>query len=336
VAPADYAPTSGTRDFPGTLLPATQVQTVSVPVAGDLLDEPNETFTLVVTGAEVADGIGVATINDDDAPPVVRVGDAPATTEGSSASFGVSLSAPSGRTVSVAFTTADATAIAGQDYTARAGTLTIPAGSTAAAIAVPLTDDSADEQTETFGLRISAPVNATLGTATATGTILDNDEPPAAAAPSPAAAAPPAVAPVLPRPGAPSTGSSTGGTRLVVGNPHLRQPSTGLVTIACPPSAGTCSGQVTLFTRPNKRSKIKQLRSERRLGQRRFTLAGGATTTLSFSLSKTDRRLLERAGQFNVRAFAVFKDSKGDSDVRSASGVLLRRTAHSSPAKKKK
>src|SRR4051794_12560957 len=157
VAPADYAPTSGTRDFPGTLLPATQVQTVSVPVAGDLLDEPNETFTLVVTGAEVADGSGLATINDDDAPPVVRVGDAPATTEGTNASFGVSLSAPSGRAVSVAFTTANGTAIAGQDYTARAGTLTIPAGSTAAAIAVPLTDDSADEPSETFGLQISAP-----------------------------------------------------------------------------------------------------------------------------------------------------------------------------------
>lgn len=333
-APADYRAASGTRDFPGTLLPATQVQTVSVTVVGDLLDEPTESFTLVVTGAEVADGNGVATIVDDDPPPVVRVGDAPAAPEGTNASFGVALSAPSGRDVSVAFTTVNGTAIAGQDYTARSGTLTIPAGATAAAIAVPLIDDTADEPAETFQLRISAPIAATLGTATGTATILDNDEPPpaATAAPAPAAAAP---GPLLPLPlPSPSTGSSAG-TRLVIGNPRLRQPSTGLVTIACPPAAGTCTGQVTLFTKPNKRSKIKQLRKERRLGQRRFTLAGGATTTLSFALSKSDSRILERAGRVNVRAFAVFKDSSGKSDVRSSSGVLLRRTAHSSPSPKR-
>ena len=60
-APGDYTATSGTLGFPGTLLPATQVQTVSVPVAGDRLDEPNETFRLVLSGAEVAAGDATAT-----------------------------------------------------------------------------------------------------------------------------------------------------------------------------------------------------------------------------------------------------------------------------------
>jgi hypothetical protein len=334
VSPADYLLTRGTRDFPGTLLPATQVQTVTVPIVGDRLDEPTETFRLVVSGAEVADGEGVATIADDDPPPFIGVNDAAPAPEGATATFGVALSAPSGRDVTVAFATANGSAVAGQDYTARAGTLTIPAGSTAAAVGVALIDDAADEPAESFELRLSAPTAATLVDAAGTATIIDNDEPPAAAT-SPASTAPPAP-PKLPLPptSQPSTASSIG-TRLVIGNPRLRQPATGLVTIACPPSAGTCTGQLTLFTRPNTRSKIKQLRKERRLGQRKFTLAGGSTTTLAFKLSRADRSLLDRAGRMNVRAFAVTRDSTGRSDVRSAGGVLLRRTAHSSPSAKR-
>jgi hypothetical protein len=102
------------------------------------------------------------------------------------------------------------------------------------------------------------------------------------------------------------------------------------VTISCPQAAGGCSGQVTLFSRPNTRSAIKQLRKERKLGQRKFVLAAGATRTLAFALSRSDRSLLERAGRINVRAYAVTKDASGRSDVRTANGTLLRRTAHSS------
>ena len=341
-APADYAPTSGSRSFPFALLGGTQVQTVTVPVEGDRLDEPNETFRLVVTGSEVRDGEGVATILDDDLPPSVGVADAAPAPEGANASFAIGLSAPSGRTVTVAFATANASAVAGEDYGARAGTLTIPAGATGATIGVALTDDSIDEPSETFELHLSAPTGATLGDAAATATILDND-PPRAAAPAPQQPAPggglpgsaappgPATAPATPSP----TGGASTGARLAVGNPRLRQPATGLVTIACPPSAGTCSGQVTLFTRPNKRSKLKELRSERRLGRRTFKLVAGRTQTLTFALGRRDRGLLQRAGRMNVRAFAVTKDAAGQTSVRSASGVLLRRTAHSGPSAKR-
>ena len=40
------------------------------------------------------------------------------------------------------------------------------------------TDDATDEANETFTLTLSSPTNATLGTATATGTINDDDETP--------------------------------------------------------------------------------------------------------------------------------------------------------------
>ncbi len=329
---ADYAPTSGTLRFGSSLFGETQVQQVSVPIVGDRLDEPDESFRLVLAGAEVADGEGVATIIDDDPPPVIGVADTAPATEGAAASFTVGLSSASGRDVSVAFATADGSAIAGQDYTARSGSLTIPAGATSAAIAVPLTDDSADEPTESFELRLSAPGAATLGDAVATATILDNDEPPTPAATSspPPATLPPPAAPL---PTLPVTGSATppaGLTRLGVGSPRLRQPGTALVTISCPQAAGSCSGQITLFSRPNSRSKIRQLRKERRLSRRPFTLSGGRTQTLTFVLRRADRRLLERAGRIEVRAYAITKDVGGRSDVRTANGTLVRRTSHSS------
>ena len=346
-APADYAATTGARSFPSSLFGGTQVQTVAVPVEGDRLDEPNETFRLVISGAEVADGEGVATILDDDLPPAVGVADAAPAPEGANAAFAVNLSAPSGRVVTVDFATANGSALAGQDYTARSGTLTIAAGATGGSLGVALIDDTADEPSETFELRLSAPAAATLGDAAATGTILDDDEPPAAA-PAPAAggAAPqPTTSPGAGLPGLPGlpgpagatgpvSGSSAAG-RLAVGSPRLRQPSTGIVTIACPPSAGTCTGQVTLFTRPNKRSSIKLLRTERRLGRRTFKLGSGGTQTLTFALGRRDRGLLDRAGRMNVRAFAVTKDGAGRTTVRTATGILLRRTAHSSPSAKR-
>ena len=79
---------------------------------------------------------------------MVGVADAAAAAEGDSASFTVALSAPSGRDVAVAFATADAGALAGEDYAARSATLGIPAGATSATIAVALLDDGADEPDE--------------------------------------------------------------------------------------------------------------------------------------------------------------------------------------------
>lgn len=325
-APADYVATSGSLTFPAPfILPETQVRRVAVTIAGDRLDEPTESLRLVIAGEEVTDGEGVATIVDDDPQPAVSVADAAPAPEGGVATFGIALSARSGRDVIVAFATADGSAAAGDDYTARAGTLTIPAGSTTAAIAVPLLGDSTDEPNETFELRLSSPGAATLGDAAGIATILDADEP-AAQAPGPGAPAP--AAPTVPVTG------STGVPRLGIASPRLRQPATAVITISCPADAGTCAGQLTLFTRPNKRSKLKELRRERRLGRRTFTLPSGRTATIRLTLAVADRRLLNRAGRMNVRAFVVTRDASGQTGVRTANGTLLRRTSHTSVARR--
>ena len=93
------------------------------------------------------------------------------------AAFTVSLSKASPLRVTVAYATTDGTATAGSDYTATSGTLVFAPGQTSQTVAVPVIGDTAYESDETFTLTLSSPVNATLGTATATGTITNNDVP---------------------------------------------------------------------------------------------------------------------------------------------------------------
>ena len=94
-------------------------------------------------------------------------------------SFTVTLSAASGKTVTVRYDTSrpGGTTAEAADFTAQTDrTLTIPAGSTTGTIAVPTANDTIDEADETFRLTLSSPTNATLADATATGTITDDDD----------------------------------------------------------------------------------------------------------------------------------------------------------------
>jgi hypothetical protein len=177
-APADYAATSGSLTFP----PGTGVRTVVVPVVGDALDEPTETFTLALANplnAAIGDGTATGTIADNDPPVAVSIADA-LTVEGDggmgSLAFPVTLSGPSGFPVTVGYGTANGTAAAPGDFTATSGTLSFAAGQTAGSVDVPIVRDLEDEPDETFGVGLSSPTNATLADAAAAGSILDDDQ----------------------------------------------------------------------------------------------------------------------------------------------------------------
>ncbi len=344
-AASDYVAASGTRSFGprGLLDGEVQAQQVAVAIRPDALNEANETFRLVIGGAEVVDGDATGTIVDDDPAPSLSVADSPAVPEGApgaKATFAVRLSAPSGRAVSIAFATANGTATAGQDYAPRSGTLVLAAGSSEALVEVAVLDDTTDEPAESFALVLSSPVAATLAGATAAATIADDDEPPAApSSPAPKAQAGPtgsgstSPGPTTgagPGPSSPTTGSSSARTSLGLSAPRLKRPSTALVTISCPQAAGRCNGRVTLFSIPNKRSSVKVLRKERKLGRVTFALQGGRSQTLALALSRTDAGLLRRTGRMRVRAYAITQDAAGRTGVRTASGTLIARTAHSS------
>ena len=119
-------------------------------------------------------------------PPVISVADA-AVTEGDGAqlAFAVTLDRNwSGPIPTVSYATSDGTASAASDYTAGSGSLTLGWTHTgslirpwtlAGAITVPVTNDTVVEETETLTLTLSSPIWATLGDATATGTIEEDD-----------------------------------------------------------------------------------------------------------------------------------------------------------------
>ncbi|WP_345533642.1 Calx-beta domain-containing protein [Viridibacterium curvum] len=148
--------------------------TVTVPTTADALDETNETYTLTVGSTS-----GTGTIVDDDPTPTVSItGPASVNEAAGTATYTVALSAASGQTVTVSYATSNGTATAGSDYSATTGTLTFPAGTTSLTVTVPITNDTTIESTENFTITLSAPSNATLGTASVTTSILDNDAPP--------------------------------------------------------------------------------------------------------------------------------------------------------------
>lgn len=66
-------------------------------------------------------------------------------------------------TLSVGFSTADGTAIAGQDYTATSGTLTFLNGETSKTIQVPIANDATTEPDETFTLTLNSANVEALG-----------------------------------------------------------------------------------------------------------------------------------------------------------------------------
>ena len=174
----DFTAASGTLTFGAN----ETSKTVSVATTSDSVDEENETFTLTLsspTNAALGDATAAGTINDDDGTPTLSVSDASAT-EGDAVEFTVSLSAASGRQVSVAFLpdvrTGDTAS--SDDFDDLGGHALFAPGFTSLTVRVDTTEDTVEEDDETFTLTLSSPTNATLGDATATGTIIDDDAPP--------------------------------------------------------------------------------------------------------------------------------------------------------------
>jgi fibro-slime domain-containing protein/uncharacterized repeat protein (TIGR01451 family) len=176
-AGSDYQSANGTVTIPA----GSTTTKVSVQVLGDTLDELGEAFKVVLSNpvnTTLGDAEGLVTITDDDEPPSITVGSLTVGEGNDTATVPVTLSAPSGLEVKVDYSTADATAKAGADYTAASGTLVFPAGTTSLNVPVTVLNDSLDENDETFSVALSHPVNATTGLA-GTVTITDDDEAPA-------------------------------------------------------------------------------------------------------------------------------------------------------------
>jgi uncharacterized repeat protein (TIGR03806 family) len=158
---------------------------LNIPIAinNDALDEINETV-VVTLSSPVNATLGTTpshtfTINDDDVmPSVVFAAAASNASEATtSVSIPVNLSATSGRTVSVSYAVTGGSATGnGTDYTLASGTLTMLAGSNSADITFTVVNDTVSEPNETIQITLSAPVNATLGSATVHTYTINNDD----------------------------------------------------------------------------------------------------------------------------------------------------------------
>jgi hypothetical protein len=89
--------------------------------------------------------------------------------------FTVSLSNATSQSVTVSYTTLATTAMAPKDYVATSGTLTFAPGEVSKTVIVKVVGDTTRENNETFSVRVSDPVNATLAKATGIGTIMNDD-----------------------------------------------------------------------------------------------------------------------------------------------------------------
>jgi hypothetical protein len=158
-------------------------RTITVPLVGDLVDEPTEAFTVTLSSAEgatIGEATATGTLTDDDPEPTLSISDT-VVTEGHSGTrdigMTVTLSPASAKAVSIAYATAvGGTALPGFDYLERSpAVLTFTPGDTTRVAPLQVLGDTGDEDAETFRVLLSDPVNASVADGEGIVTISDDD-----------------------------------------------------------------------------------------------------------------------------------------------------------------
>ncbi len=181
---SDYVATSGVLSF----APGETSKQITVQVNGDVVAEPNETFSLRITQATNATLpttplVATGTISDNE--PQISILDV-SIAEGDSgtqnAIFTVLLNGPALSTVSANYVTSNITATAGTDYSPAAGSVVFAPGESQQAITVQILGDVVREPDETFRVTLSSPSgNARIVDGEGIGTIGNDDLPPVVA-----------------------------------------------------------------------------------------------------------------------------------------------------------
>ena len=176
----DFEATTGTA----TITVNQNSTTVTIKIKGDKDVERDEEFNVVLEnaqGSKIRDARAVGEIINDDLV-YLSIADATAA-EGDNGNknliFIVTSSTTSDTDITVSYGTANGTATAGEDYTAKNGEVTIPSGNATATIDIEINGDTKSEANETFTITLSNPqgAGATIDSnkETATGTIEDDD-----------------------------------------------------------------------------------------------------------------------------------------------------------------
>lgn len=157
-------------------------RTVTLNAVDDDRDEATEqaTATISVSGDTGTGGSDTVDVLDGDDRPSLSVAAATAT-EGRPLQFAVTKTGPTDLPASVDWAVTRRAGTEAADLGAPLdGTLSFGADETTKTIFVPTVDDATDEDPELVDVTLSNPVEAVITTATAAGTIDDDDAPPAA------------------------------------------------------------------------------------------------------------------------------------------------------------
>ncbi len=188
IAGQDYTAVSGTLNFAN----GETTKTIQVPILDDATTEPDETFTLALKNASTLEALGAPnvmtiTIQDKTTTPALLTFDA-SVVEGNTgtttdALVEVRLSAATGRTVSVQYSTAGfsahgfaACANQGADFESKSGTITFQPGTFSQMIPVKVCGDNSAELNETFGLSLGIATNATIAHGLGIVSIVNDDQ----------------------------------------------------------------------------------------------------------------------------------------------------------------
>src|SRR5262249_4123690 len=166
-AGGDILTASGTA----TILAGQTTGYATVYVYGDTALEPDENFTVKITGVSGGATFGThttanCTILNDDVTVIQANRMTPPQANARTTAFTVTvyLSPASTQTVTVNYATSDETATAGSDYQAVSGTLTFAPGQTSQNVTVNVYGDTVDESDESFVFNLSNAVNASINT----------------------------------------------------------------------------------------------------------------------------------------------------------------------------
>jgi hypothetical protein len=285
-AGVDYNAASGTVPF----APGETTKTIEVTVIGDTVNEDNETVLVRLTGsgATLIDNQAQGTIVDKNAPPSLAIDDL-LTREGEVATFTITLSGKTVRTVTVVARTIDGTAKEGSDYNARRVVLSFLPGETTKTFVVVGIDDAVQETLETYFVGLEDATNAIVTKARGTATIDMSDQ----------VAAPPTTDPKAP------TGkvATVLTPRMVLGPRVVMVGPNGIakMLVTCQKASPiACAGTIELE---------RATKPLLKLGKRTFTVKKGAKAYASIKLSVQALTILRKNGTLRAKVTVVVKTS---------------------------
>ena len=178
----DYTDNDASLNFTGT---ASEAKTITVNTTPDNKVELDETFTVAlgtpsVAGVTTAGSPQTGTITNDDAAVISIAANQSGPESSTPQTFNVTISNPIDVDITLNFATSDGTATtADNDYTSLNATLLFVATSQSLPVPVAIINDSKVEANEVYNVTLSgisaSGRNVTLGTATGTGTITNDD-----------------------------------------------------------------------------------------------------------------------------------------------------------------